>query len=455
MKSVKSTLDAPIYAQLLGAFDAAQSAYKQAKAEEIAAKHQVKDAEKKDLSKSEEEVLKLQLNFAKHIRKAHKARLKIAQVAIKHWLKANAAPEEVVVAETKKSSKKAKTKADILVVKEPKKQGKKTKVKEVVEAPTQVEMVKGTEAPAPKKRGRQPKPKVEVEMVEVAEAPTPKKRGRQPKPKVEVEIVEGAEAPAPKKRGRQPKPKVEVEIVEGAEAPAPKKRGRQPKPKVEVEIVEGAEAPAPKKRGRQPKPKVEVEAVEATEPKRRGRPARIVAVIEEEEGVAGASARAMLAVVEKAPKAVKEPKPAKTVKAPKAEKAPKAPKAPKAEKAPKEPKAPKAEKAPSDGKRGRRPSDDLIAKKVAEEAAIKAGLKGADFRILEGIGPKVTAILHDNGIVAFRDLAAKSYDDLKALMVTNRQFLVNPTNWARQAQLAADGKMDELEALKAQLFKGK
>jgi predicted flap endonuclease-1-like 5' DNA nuclease len=417
MKSAKSTSDAPIYAQLLGAFDSAQSAYKLSKAQEGAAKHQLKTADKKEVSKLEEDVLKLQVNFAKHNRKAHKARLKIAQLGIKQWLKAHEAEttaEEVVV-ESKKRGRKAKT--EVVVVSEPKKRGRKAKAKdEAIEAPTQIAVVEGGEAPAPKKRGRKPQPKVEVVVVESAEAPEPKKRGRKPQPKPEVVVVEGAEAPEPKKRGRKPQPKPEVVVVEGVEAPAPKKRGRQPKPKVEVEVVE------------------------ATEPKRRGRPARIVAEVEEEEGVAGASARAMLAIEEKAPKAAKPAKEPKAVKEPKPAKAPK---------------EPKAEKTASDGKRGRRPSDAIAVEKAEKEAAIKAGLKGADFRILEGIGPKVTAILHDNGIVAFRDLAAKSADDLKALMTANRQFLVNPTNWARQAQLAADGKMDELEALKAQLHKGK
>ena len=99
MKSLKPTSDAPAYAQLLGAFDSAQSAYKLSKAQEGAAKHQLKTADKKEASKLDEEVLRLELNVAKHNRKAHKARLKIAQLAIKQWLKANeteTVSEEVV-----------------------------------------------------------------------------------------------------------------------------------------------------------------------------------------------------------------------------------------------------------------------------------------------------------------------------------------------------------------------
>jgi predicted flap endonuclease-1-like 5' DNA nuclease len=419
MKSVKSASNAPEYAQLLSAFDKAQSAYEQAKAQEVAAKHQLKDADKKDVAKAEEEVLRLKLNHAKHIRKAYKATVGIAKLAIKQWTKSNA-------------------------------------VNDVIE---------GVEAPAPKKRGRQPKSKEAVTVVETSEAPAPKKRGRQPKSKEEVTLVAAAK-------------------VGAAEAPVPPKRGRQPKP-VKT-IVEAAEAPAPKKRGRQPKQVEEV--TESAEPKRRGRPARVALLEEEGEGVAGASARAMLAApvakavkapkaekVAKAPKAVKAPKAPKAEKAPKAPKAVKAPKVPKAEKAPKAPKAvkalkapkvekvakapkavkaPKAEKVPASDKRPRRSSEDVVAQKAAAEAAAKASFQGEDFRIVEGIGPKVTAILHENGIMTFKQLAEKSYDDLKALMLKNKQYLANPTNWARQSALAAEGKMAELETLKAQLKNG-
>jgi RNA polymerase-interacting CarD/CdnL/TRCF family regulator len=55
------------------------------------------------------------------------------------------------------------------------------------------------ESPAPKKRGRPPKPKPEV----TEPPPPPKKRGRPPKPKPLVTEP----PPPPKKRGRPPKPK--------------------------------------------------------------------------------------------------------------------------------------------------------------------------------------------------------------------------------------------------------
>jgi predicted flap endonuclease-1-like 5' DNA nuclease len=408
MKSTKTASNTPEYAQLLGGFDKAQSAYKQAKAAEIAAKHELKDADKKDLSKAEEEILRFRLKHAKHIRKACKAVVGIAKVAIKQWNKVNATETEEVV-----------------------------------------------EAPKTKKRGRQPKFKAEkaAKAEKVAKAPKAEKVAKAPKAakvkKATVEVT--TEAAAPKKRGRQPQIKAEVEPVVinvSKEAPAPKKRGRQPKivdVAEEVAVVAATEAPAPKKRGRQSK---------------------AVVTEEEAEGVAGASARLMAEMPEeKAPKAVRAPKAAKVVvkvaqteklaKAPKVEKVVKVAK-PKVEKVAKvvKPKVEKAPKAPAEDKRPRRSPQDVAAEKAAAEAATKAAFQGDDFRIVEGIGPKVTSILHENGITTFKQLAGKSYDELKALMLANKQYLANPTNWARQSALAADGKMAELEALKGQLKRG-
>lgn len=255
-----------------------------------------------------------------------------------------------------------------------------------------------SEAVAAELKQRGTKAKTKAEPVEAAEAPASKKQKRQAKAEAEA-AVEAAEAPAPKKRGRQPKPKVEVEAVEVAEAAAPKKT-RQRKEKVEAVVDTAAETVAD----------TAEETVVDTAPKRRGRQAKAEVEAEVEEGVAGVSARAMEAADEAAPQ--------------------------------------------SREKRPRRSREEIAAEKTAEAEAAKAALKGDDFKIIEGVGPKVTAILHDSGIFSYQDLAEKSYDELKALMMANRQYLVKPHNWAKQAQLAADGKMEELEALKAALKAG-
>ena len=96
---------------------------------------------------------------------------------------------------------------------------------------------------------------------------------------------------------------------------------------------------------------------------------------------------------------------------------------------------------------------------VAEEApaAKKSAKKGDDLTIIEGIGPKVAAIFVEAGIKSFADLAKKSKEELEAILDPNGAAYVamDPTTWAQQAQLAADGKMDELQALKDELNGGK
>ena len=96
---------------------------------------------------------------------------------------------------------------------------------------------------------------------------------------------------------------------------------------------------------------------------------------------------------------------------------------------------------------------------VSEDAPVakKSTKKGDDLTIVEGIGPKVAAIFVEAGIKSFADLAKKSKEELEAILDPNGAAYVamDPTTWAQQAQLAADGKMDELQALKDELNGGK
>ena len=89
--------------------------------------------------------------------------------------------------------------------------------------------------------------------------------------------------------------------------------------------------------------------------------------------------------------------------------------------------------------------------------ASKAKSTGDDLKIIEGIGPKIEEILHEAGINSFAALAAKSADEVREILVAqgSRYKMHDPGTWAQQAQLAADGKMDELEALKKELNAGK
>ena len=110
--------------------------------------------------------------------------------------------------------------------------------------------------------------------------------------------------------------------------------------------------------------------------------------------------------------------------------------------------APKAEKAEA--------KTEKIAEVKAPKVA-KATKKGDDLVIIEGIGPKAAEALIAGGIDTFSKLANTSADAVKAILdaSTNKVQHLDPTTWAQQAQLAADGKMDELKKLQDELNGGK
>jgi large subunit ribosomal protein L27 len=100
-------------------------------------------------------------------------------------------------------------------------------------------------------------------------------------------------------------------------------------------------------------------------------------------------------------------------------------------------------------------TEEKVAK--APKAPAKKAAKADDLTIVEGIGPKIAEILVNAGIVTFADLAkteVAKIEELLAAAGSNFNTAV-PTTWAEQAQLAADGKFEELEALKLALDAGK
>lgn len=95
--------------------------------------------------------------------------------------------------------------------------------------------------------------------------------------------------------------------------------------------------------------------------------------------------------------------------------------------------------------------------KEVKAKATKAKSTGDDLKIIEGIGPKIEEILHAAGIDSFATLATKSADEIREILLAqgSRFKMFDPETWSEQAQLAADGKMDELETLKKELNAGK
>ncbi len=102
-------------------------------------------------------------------------------------------------------------------------------------------------------------------------------------------------------------------------------------------------------------------------------------------------------------------------------------------------------------------AEEVFAEAPAKKAPSKKVAKADDLTIVEGIGPKIAEILVNNGIVTFADLAKTEVSKIEELLAeagSNYNTAV-PTTWPEQAQLAADGKFEALEALKVALDAGK
>jgi predicted flap endonuclease-1-like 5' DNA nuclease len=80
-----------------------------------------------------------------------------------------------------------------------------------------------------------------------------------------------------------------------------------------------------------------------------------------------------------------------------------------------------------------------------------------DLTKIEGIGPKISGLLHDAGILTFARLAQTPVERLREVLAAAgpRYRIARPDTWPQQAALAAENKWDELEALQDRLSGGR
>jgi predicted flap endonuclease-1-like 5' DNA nuclease len=75
---------------------------------------------------------------------------------------------------------------------------------------------------------------------------------------------------------------------------------------------------------------------------------------------------------------------------------------------------------------------------------------------VEGIGPKISQLLQDAGIMTFAQLAATEIGRLRQILAdADLTALADPTTWPEQARLAADADWASLEALQDALKGGR
>lgn len=106
---------------------------------------------------------------------------------------------------------------------------------------------------------------------------------------------------------------------------------------------------------------------------------------------------------------------------------------------------------------GAEPVAAEVTGEVKPAAPKKKAAKADDLKIIEGIGPKIAEVLKAAGIVSFADLAASTPEKVKEILdATEGNFnAADTSSWPEQAQLAADGKMDELKVLQDKLIGGR
>jgi len=106
---------------------------------------------------------------------------------------------------------------------------------------------------------------------------------------------------------------------------------------------------------------------------------------------------------------------------------------------------------------GKKKADEAVVESEVVAEPKKKAPKADDLELIEGIGPKIAEVLTEAGIVSFADLAAASAEKVKEILDASEGNFnaADTTTWGEQAQLAADGKMDELKELQDKLKGGR
>jgi predicted flap endonuclease-1-like 5' DNA nuclease len=86
----------------------------------------------------------------------------------------------------------------------------------------------------------------------------------------------------------------------------------------------------------------------------------------------------------------------------------------------------------------------------------QASAKTDDLTIIEGIGPKISRLLQDKDINTFAELAAANVGQIQEILTeAGLSNIAKPATWSEQAQLAAEGKWDDLKSLQDALKGGR
>ena len=87
------------------------------------------------------------------------------------------------------------------------------------------------------------------------------------------------------------------------------------------------------------------------------------------------------------------------------------------------------------------------SKEIAEEPD--------DLTIIEGIGPKISTVLMDAGIITYAQLADMDITTIKEILTEAGVRIAIPDTWPEQASFAASGDWEQLQQFKGELRAGR
>lgn len=96
-----------------------------------------------------------------------------------------------------------------------------------------------------------------------------------------------------------------------------------------------------------------------------------------------------------------------------------------------------------------------VAEPASDAIVEPAPAKPDDLTIIEGIGPKISALLVRSGIRTYAQLAAADVARLRQILLEVGYRVNDPTTWPEQGRLAAAGDWDHLKALQDELKGGR
>lgn len=85
----------------------------------------------------------------------------------------------------------------------------------------------------------------------------------------------------------------------------------------------------------------------------------------------------------------------------------------------------------------------------------ETGTQVDDLTRIEGIGPTIAALLRQNSIYTYQDLASADVSRLEGILIEANLRLADPGTWTQQARLAAAGDWDGLQEMQQGLRGGR